>query len=122
MRRAAEEDPEHTGKNAWTECPTCRTKHGEDCPICGGMGWVALAEEEPPEDFDDLAEFLRAWAMIERYGLGDWMLAAGVGELPDQFMDALAILNGELDRLEHEERKARAVDQRRKNKGAARGN
>jgi hypothetical protein len=56
-------------------------------------------------------EFVNAWACIEKYGVAGWIAMRGDGFTPDELLEeALAVFNGELQRLEFEEDVRRAMD------------
>lgn len=71
---------------------------------------VRIQERElprPPAPAEELAEFLDAWAMLERRGA--WPVAGGWAEQSIWLVDALRIFEAELGRLEME---AEARDER----------
>lgn len=92
-------------------CPDCA---GPACERCGGLG--VIDRERPGDDLDveGIEDFLRAWSLVERYGVSGWLqLEHPDGAEPSEaFVDALLVFSGELDRLEIETR-AREAEQRR---------
>jgi hypothetical protein len=91
------------------------------------MGWVELQgqplEEQSPEWWPEVGPFLRAWALVERYGVQGWLAleAEASGEpavADDGFTEALLLYTAELEGLEHEERKAQASKQRQEQRRA----
>ncbi len=74
--------------------------------------------EDPPAWFVATAAFLEWRGRIERYGVDGAlrMMAVEPGELATfdpRFLEALDVFEGELERLEHEERTRRAERSRR---------
>ena len=113
MARARGEKVAGRAVPAMEPCPRCTGK-GQGCPACDGVGMVKASEagtecrptpeQEPPE-----VEVLMAWSGIERYGVAGWIELVrschGNPRLqphPD-LMEALAIVDGELARLEEED-------------------
>lgn len=128
QRLAAEAEAEsEPATERFTKCTTCQGRHGQDCVACKGMGWVELQgqplEEQNPEWWPEVGPFLRAWALVERYGVPGWLAleAEAGGEqavADDGFTEALLLFTAELEGLEQEERKAQASKQRQEQRRA----
>lgn len=60
------------------------------------------ADGPPPAWLAALSEFLRAWSMVERYGVEGWLRLVGSREPDPGFADALEVFTSELERLRAE--------------------
>lgn len=80
----------------------------------GGPPPAYQGEEPWPEWLAATAEVLAARNGIERYGLDGWLKLEGLrhGDLHPHFVPALQFLDGELARLEQEDRVREAADAR----------
>lgn len=115
--------PSSDGKR-YSPCPTCTGLHGRACELCGGLGHVlgrtALAEveEDAPAWFDAVAEFLRAWQLVERYGLDGAFRVLALGddtaEFDPAFVEALELFAAEIERLDLAERREQAEQDRKR--------
>jgi hypothetical protein len=101
------------------QCPACAGRIGiAACGQCAGAGWIEAASRqsaeedsfEMPEALHPWAEFVRAWSMVERFGVQGWLMLTGrrARELDPDFGQTLAALGSELERLEFEDDVARA--------------
>jgi hypothetical protein len=125
LRLAEETDPQADSRPAterFTKCTRCKGEHGRECVECKGMGWRELEgaalEEDTPQWWPEVGQFLRAWSLVERYGVPGWLAleaeADGTPAVADEcFTDALLVFTAELESLEHEQRKAAAEEERR---------
>ena len=70
------------------------------CPACKGTGVLEPATTEAAPPGPELAEFVRAWVMIERYGPGDALVMLGESAWDEVFVAAVEVFEAELRDLE----------------------
>lgn len=79
---------------------------------------------EAPGWFGAVGDFLRAWSMVERFGVDGWLRLEGSREADPLLGDWLLLFNGELERLRSEadaedaKRRRAEVDAARARRGA----
>lgn len=88
-------------------CPDCKGRTNRwsgaaACATCGGDGVIAPTVTTPSPPSPDLAGFITAWAMVEKYGPSDALVVIGEKEWDDRFWDAVQVFEAELNRLESE--------------------
>lgn len=101
----------------------------QECAACHGLGIVDMADprelperwaerpDETPEWARDCGGAIRAWSLVQRYGVEGWLALDGAREADPLFVQALAVLSEEYARLEHLERVEEGKAARRKQKG-----
>jgi len=80
-------------------------------------------DDKLPDWFEDVAEFFRLWSWIEQFGIeGAFRLLAVDGvdfEPSEEFIESLDLFNGELARLDLEDRVQEAEEQREQRRRAS---